>query len=291
MSYRRDYRAVADMALGMYKGGGQLHSQTVSFGGPFEGFKAQKLTAAEEKSLFAELAENRDDPKVRDRVARAFLGFALAQARKDFKGRSLSASLKSGLSLEDAVSAANMGLMQAIDRFDHTKGFRFTTYAGWWIKKALHESRYAAHVVKVPRGDRASFVIFHRQAAAGMSAEEIAELNDQTVAEVERVLALAGGRQDPIEMLERGDTNAPKVRQDEDVAPSPADDLEKAELLSRLEAAKMRLGEEQNMLLLDRFSRKLSTKQIAAKRGWSLHATEEKLKSVLHVLKFHLQAS
>ena len=106
----------------------------------FQDFETQKLTAEQEKSLFAELAQNRDDPKVRDKVARAFLGFALAQARKDFKGRTLSASLKSGLSLDDAVSAANYGLMNALDRFDHTRGFRFTTYAGWWIKKSLHEA-------------------------------------------------------------------------------------------------------------------------------------------------------
>jgi RNA polymerase sigma factor (sigma-70 family) len=260
---------------------------------PFAGygdFQTQKLNAEEERALFAELALDRDNPKVRDKVARAFLGFALAQARKDFKGRSLSASLKSGLSLDDAVSAANYGLMNALDRFDHTKGFRFTTYAGWWIKKALHEARYAAHAVSVPRGDRERFVIYKRQAAQGLDADEIAELNETTRADVERVLALAGGRQDPLEMFDRGVTNRRQASGDEELEPSVADTVEKAELMQRLEAAKLRLGAVENRLLHDRFYRKLSVKQIAKKRGVSIHVIEDELKSIFHVLRFNLQA-
>lgn len=256
----------------------------------FHDFETQKLTAEQEKSLFAELAQNRDDPKVRDKVARAFLGFALAQARKDFKGRSLSASLKSGLSLDDAVSAANLGLMRAMDKFDHTRGIRFTTYAGHWIGKFLREARYSAHVVAVPRGDRERFVVFKRQAAQGLSVEEIAELNESTRADVERVLALAGGRQDPIEMLDRGETNHRQTTGDEEVEPSVADRVEKDEMLKNLESARMRLGADENRLLHDRFTRKLSVKQIAKKRGVSIHAVEDRLSAVLRVLRFSLRS-
>lgn len=256
----------------------------------FHDFETQKLTAEQEQSLFAELAADRQNPKVRDKVARAFLGFALAQARKDFKGRSLSASLKSGLSLDDAVSAANYGLMNALDRFDHTKGFRFTTYAGWWIKKALHEARYAAHAVSVPRGDRERFVIFKRQSAQGLSVDEIAELNESSRADVERVLALAGGRQDPIEMLDRGETNHRQTTGDEELEPSVADRVEKDELMKNLEAARMRLGADENRLVYDRFTRKLSVKQIAKKRGVSIHAVEDRLSAVLRVLRFSLRS-
>ena len=281
-------RSPCEMWAGVNQNGGAKQSAK-----PFAGygdFQTQKLNAEEERALFAELALDRDNPKVRDKVARAFLGFALAQARKDFKGRSLSASLKSGLSLDDAVSAANYGLMNALDRFDHTKGFRFTTYAGWWIKKALHEARYAAHAVSVPRGDRERFVIYKRQAAQGLDADEIAELNETTRADVERVLALAGGRQDPLEMFDRGVTNRRQASGDEELEPSVADTVEKAELMQRLEAAKLRLGAVENRLLHDRFYRKLSVKQIAKKRGVSIHVIEDELKSIFHVLRFNLQA-
>jgi RNA polymerase sigma factor (sigma-70 family) len=42
-----------------------------------------------------------------------------------------------GLPLEDLVQEGNIGLMEAVERFDHRRGVRFATYAGWWIKKAM----------------------------------------------------------------------------------------------------------------------------------------------------------
>jgi RNA polymerase sigma factor (sigma-70 family) len=284
------YAAPLGVWAGTREGDTALNKRHFGYSQTYKDFETQKLNAEEERALFAELASNRSDSKVRDRVARAFLGFALAQARKDFRGRSLSASLKSGLSLDDAVSAANFGLMHAINKFDHTRGIRFTTYAGHWIGKYLREARYSAHAVTVSRGDRERFVIYKRQAAQGLDADEIAELNETTRADVERVLALAGGRQDPIEMFDRGDTNRRQASGDEELEPSVADAVEKAELMQRLEAAKLRLGSLQNKLLHDRFFRKLSIKQIAKKRGVSIHVIEDELKSIYHVLRFNLQA-
>jgi RNA polymerase sigma factor (sigma-70 family) len=253
------------------------------------GLETQRLTAAEERSLFAELALNRDDPKVRERAVRAFLGFALGQAQKDFSGRTVTASLKCGLSMDDAISAANYGLMQALDRFDHTRGFRFTTYAGWWIKKALHEARYSAHAVTVTRSDREKFVLFGKQQRSGLSVAEIAALNDESEAEVSRVLDLAGGRQSTFESVESGHSSL-AASPDEEMVPSVAVQVEHEELLALLEKAKMRLGSEELLLLHDRFYRKQTVKQIASKHGLKPRAVEEKLKTILHVLRFSIQA-
>jgi RNA polymerase sigma-32 factor len=44
-----------------------------------------------------------------------------------------------GLPVADIISEGNLGLMQAVKKFDHTKGFRLSTYAMWWIKAAIHE--------------------------------------------------------------------------------------------------------------------------------------------------------
>ena len=46
----------------------------------------------------------------------------------------------SGLSLEDRVQEGNLGLMKAIDRFDPTRGFRFSTYGSWWIRHAIRRA-------------------------------------------------------------------------------------------------------------------------------------------------------
>ena len=220
---------------------------------------------------------------------RAFLGFALLQAKKDLSSRSATVRSKVGLSEDDAISAANFGLMQAIDRFDPKRGVRFTTYAGWWIKKALHEARYAAHAVAVPRGDRERFVVFRRQAADGLSVAQIAELNEETEAEVERVLALASGRQDPIELFDRGETNDATSLY-EAIQGSPLECMTREEMLERLEEAKNRLGMAELRLLHDRFSRNMNLNALAAKNHCTTRMIKTQLASILHVLRFHLTA-
>ena len=63
---------------------------------------------------------------------------------------------KSNLPMEDIIQEANIGLIKAVDRFDYKKGFRFSTYACWWIKQSVR--RYVsgnASQVKFPSGSRA----------------------------------------------------------------------------------------------------------------------------------------
>lgn len=252
--------------------------------------EAQRLSAEQEQALFNRLVENRNDPRVRDDVARAFIGFALRQAQKDIANRSASVRSKAGLSEDDAISAANFGLMQAVDRFDPGRGVRFTTYAGWWIKKALHEARYAAHVVSVPRGDREKFVLFRRQQADGMTTAQIAEFNGLEVLEVERVLAIAAGRQDPIEMFDRGETNGAFALH-EAVQESPLEGMEQEELLERLERVKNRLGHSALRLLHDRFSRNLSLKALAEKNRCTTRTVENRLRAILCILRLNLSTT
>jgi RNA polymerase primary sigma factor len=65
---------------------------------------------------------------------------------------------RSGLSLHDRVQEGNLGLMKAVDRFDPTRGFRFSTYASWWIKHAIRRA--------VANRDRTVRLPAHLQATA-----------------------------------------------------------------------------------------------------------------------------
>jgi RNA polymerase sigma-32 factor len=61
-----------------------------------------------------------------------------------------------GLAISEAISEGNVGLMQAVERFEPEKGFRFATYAMWWIKAAIQEYiQRSRSLVKMCVNDRA----------------------------------------------------------------------------------------------------------------------------------------
>lgn len=86
------------------------------------------LSSAEEKNL-AERIENGDD-EAKNLLARSNLRLVVSIAKK-YIGRS------SDLTLLDLIQEGNLGLFKAVDKFDRTKGFKFSTYATWWIRQAI----------------------------------------------------------------------------------------------------------------------------------------------------------
>ena len=106
-----------------------------------------------------------------------------------------------GLPLSDLIEEGNLGLMRAIDKFEPERGFRFSTYASWWIRQAIeralmHQSRLIrlpVHVVRelnqVLRARRALEAL-PAQLDAGAPVEAMAKAIGRSVAEVQELLAL-----------------------------------------------------------------------------------------------------
>ena len=86
------------------------------------------LTAQEERDLAKRIADG--DEEARNLLARANLRLVVSIAKK-YVGRS------PDLTLLDLIQEGNLGLFKAVDKFDHLKGFKFSTYATWWIRQAI----------------------------------------------------------------------------------------------------------------------------------------------------------
>ena len=86
------------------------------------------LTALEERTLAKRIVDG--DEEARNLLARANLRLVVSIAKK-YVGRS------PDLTLLDLIQEGNLGLFKAVDKFDHTKGFKFSTYATWWIRQAI----------------------------------------------------------------------------------------------------------------------------------------------------------
>ena len=135
----------------------------------------------------------------RDRLTRANLRLVVSVAKR-YNGR--------GLPMQDLFQEGNLGLMRAVQKFDASKGFKFSTYATWWIRQAITRAiadqsrtiRIPVHMVdamnRVLRAQRDLQQNLERQP----SIDEIAERAVVTVGKVEELLRLARDQDNPLSL-------------------------------------------------------------------------------------------
>jgi RNA polymerase primary sigma factor len=107
-------------------------------------FKDVKKTTPLTVDKEVELAKRikRGDQKAIDELVTANLKFVVSIA-KEYQGQ--------GLNLSDLINEGNIGLIKAASRFDHTKGFKFISYAVWWVKQSIIQSlNDNARIVRLP---------------------------------------------------------------------------------------------------------------------------------------------
>lgn len=107
-----------------------------------KGFSSEFLDAETEARL-ARAWRERGDTRARDRLVLAHRALAWSAAARMTRG--------AGRPDEDLIQQANIGLMKAADRFDPDMGFRFSTYAAWWVRAEIQDYAYADwSLIKLP---------------------------------------------------------------------------------------------------------------------------------------------
>ena len=131
-----------------------------------KGFTAEFLTAEKEAEL-ARAWRDRGDVRARDRLVLAHRALAYGAAARMTRG---------GKPDEDLIQQANIGLLKAADRFDPEMGFRFSTYASWWVRAEIQDFTYGDYsLIRLPGSSALRRVFFGlRRAEAELSAEGVA---------------------------------------------------------------------------------------------------------------------
>ena len=119
----------------------------------------EPLDRAEEMALLRRW-KNAGDTAARDRVIQANIRFTVSVAVQ-FQG--------CGLPLRDLVTEGILGMMVAIDRFDPERGFKFITYAVWWIKQKITYAIHRDHLVRLPDNFKQTLYQYRRREQAALS--------------------------------------------------------------------------------------------------------------------------
>lgn len=149
--------------------------------------KIPLLTHEQEEALAVRIQDG--DRGAVDELALANIRFAIRMAKR-FQGR--------GLPLEDLVAESYFGLVKAAEKFDHTKGFRFITYAVWWIRQSIMDAivktgrpiRMPEHHLETLLKVKAATVVLEQQLERRPEEEEIAAFLDITPLALEHARAV-----------------------------------------------------------------------------------------------------
>jgi RNA polymerase primary sigma factor len=152
--------------------------------------KIDMLKPEDEATLAKKIREG--DMQALERMTQANLRFVVSVA-KQYQNQ--------GLSLSDLINEGNVGLMKAAKRFDETKGFKFISYAVWWIRQSILQSIVEnSRLVRLPLNKVSSYskvneayVSFSQEFERNPTHEELAEILDMKTKDIANVMN-GGGR-------------------------------------------------------------------------------------------------
>ena len=235
------------------------------------------LSSDEEVDLAERMAKG--DPVARQRLSEANLRLVVSIAKR-YVGR--------GMQFLDLIQEGNLGLIKAVEKFDHTKGFKFSTYATWWIRQAITRAiadqartiRIPVHMVEtINRVKKVSSQLLHKNGHEP-SAEEIAQELDMSVDKVREILRVS---QEPVSLEtpigEEEDSHLGDFIPDDD-APSPADAASHTLLKEQLGNVLGTLTPREEKVLRLRFGLEDGRSRTLEEVGKEFNVTRERIRQI-----------